>query len=76
MKLVDGKWIHFGDKRYQHYYDRIGLYSHLNHNDKKRRQAYFSRHSGISQKQAAIKRELKKSRGKITAKILSHRYLW
>ena len=36
--------ISFGDKRYQHYKDKIGLYSHLDHNDKKRRDRYRSRH--------------------------------
>ena len=27
-----GKLIHFGDKRYGQYKDKIGLYSHLDHN--------------------------------------------
>ena len=38
--LKDGKrrLIHFGDARYQQYKDKIGLYSHLDHNDKKRRE--------------------------------------
>ena len=31
-----GKLIHFGDKRYGQYKDKIGLYSHLDHNDKKK----------------------------------------
>ena len=29
--------IHFGDNRYQQYKDKIGIYSHLDHNDKERR---------------------------------------
>lgn len=40
------KLIHFGDKRYEQYFDKIGHYSHLNHNDKKRRKNYRSRHAG------------------------------
>lgn len=34
----------FGDNRYFHYKDRIGHYSHLNHNDKQRRMNYRKRH--------------------------------
>lgn len=34
----------FGDNRYQHYFDKIGDYSHLNHLDEKRRKAYYMRH--------------------------------
>lgn len=34
----------FGDVRYQHYKDKLGLYSHLNHLDKKRRDLYYTRH--------------------------------
>lgn len=34
----------FGDTRYQHYYDKIGYYEHLNHYDEKRRKNYRSRH--------------------------------
>jgi hypothetical protein len=39
------KLIHFGDRRYQHYYDKIGFWSNLNHNDQKRRASYRARHS-------------------------------
>lgn len=40
------KLIHFGDNRYQQYYDKIGHYSKLNHNDKERRKNYKLRHAG------------------------------
>ena len=36
--------VHFGDKRYEHYFDKIGMYSHLNHLDKKRRRNFRHRH--------------------------------
>jgi len=36
--------ISFGDKRYQHYKDKIGYYNNLNHNDKERRKLYRDRH--------------------------------
>lgn len=35
----------FGDTRYEHYHDRIGKFSHLDHGDPKRRMNYRSRHS-------------------------------
>lgn len=39
--------IHFGALGYQHYKDKaLGLYSHLNHNDKSRRSRYRTRHKG------------------------------
>jgi hypothetical protein len=38
------KKIPFGDKRYQQYHDKIGLYSHLDHNDEIRRLNYKKRH--------------------------------
>lgn len=44
-----GKKIHFGNINYQHYKDStpLKLYSHLDHNDKKRRDNYRKRHSKI-----------------------------
>lgn len=45
--------IHFGDSRYEHYYDRIGLYSHLNHLDEKRRRLYRMRHYKPTDKNTA-----------------------
>lgn len=46
VKSVEGdpKIIHFGDSRYQQYYDKIGLYSYLDHFDKERRGQYKQRH--------------------------------
>lgn len=70
--------IHFGDNRYQQYKDRtgVGLYSHKNHNTRKRMQRYFLRHSGTRKRKEAIDKEKKKSKGYYTPKILSHIYLW
>jgi hypothetical protein len=72
------RWIHFGDNRYEQYKDStpLKLYSHLNHGDKVRRRNYFIRHSKVPTKKEAIEKELRKSNGKINAKILSHMYLW
>ena len=70
--------IHFGALGYQHYRDstKIKLYSHLNHNTLKRRDNYYSRHSGTKDKNKAIRQELSKSNGRLNAKLLSHVYLW
>lgn len=68
--------VNFGDNRYQQFKDstKIKAYSGQNHGDKKRRDSYFSRHSGTKSKAEAIKKE--KAKGKYTAKLLSHKYLW
>lgn len=44
-----GKTVHFGSTRYEHYKDSSGLalYSHLDHNDEKRRDRYRARHAKI-----------------------------
>jgi len=39
------KLISFGDNRYQQFFDKLGLYSHLNHEDPKRRNNYRRRHA-------------------------------
>jgi len=41
----DNKYmVSFGDKRYQQYYDKIGHYRNMDHNDKTRRKLYHLRH--------------------------------
>ena len=64
MIRVNGKSIHFGDTRYQHYKDStpLNLYSHLNHHDKTRRKKYYDRHG--------------KTNNKSSAKYWSNKYLW
>lgn len=42
--LVNNKKVYFGDTSYQHYKDKLGVYSYLNHLDPKRRKLYKSRH--------------------------------
>ena len=62
MKNGKRKLIHFGDRRYQHYHDKLGYYSDLDHKDKRRRELYFKRHG--------------KSNDKNTAKYWSNLILW
>tara|TARA_B100000282_G_C31709939_1_gene480611 strand:- start:694 stop:999 length:306 start_codon:yes stop_codon:yes gene_type:complete len=70
--------IHFGHKDYPQYKDRtpLKLYSHKNHNTRKRMQRYYLRHSGVRFRKDGIKKEIKKNKGYYTPKILSHIYLW
>ena len=70
--------IHFGASDYEQYKDRtpLKLYSHKNHNNRKRMQNYLNRHSGTKKRGSAIALEKKKSQGYYNAKILSHVYLW
>ena len=56
--------IHFGDKRYQHFKDKIGLYKHLDHLDPKRKELYYKRHGD------------RYTKNKETAKYWSHNILW
>ena len=72
--------INFGDRRYQQYKDRtgLGLYSELDHGDRKRMRNYYRRHSGVKTRKAGLEKEWAKARrsGLYTAKLLSHIYLW
>ena len=56
MVFYNDKWIHFGDKRYQHFEDKTGLgeYSYLNHLDKDRRKRYLARAKKIKNKKGQL----------------------
>ena len=56
------KLIHFGDKRYGQFKDKLGHYKSLDHGDPKRRKAYYSRHGAAPDKN--------------TPKYWSHKILW
>lgn len=43
----------FGARTYQHYFDKIGAFSHLNHLDKNRRRLYRLRHGTNPKKLSA-----------------------
>ena len=62
--LPNGEAVHFGDVNYQQYKDStpLKLYSNLDHNDKKRREMYYKRHS--------------KNYAKYSADYFSKKYLW
>ena len=52
MIFHNNRWIHFGDTQYEQFKDQtpLKLYSHLNHNDTKRRMNYLQRSKGIKDK--------------------------
>ena len=56
MVKVDNDWVHFGDTRYEHFFDKVPLklYSHLNHGDKERKKRYLARAKGIRDKQGKL----------------------
>jgi len=62
MKNGKKKLIHFGDKRYQQFKDKLGNYKSLDHGDPVRKKAYYSRHGQTSDKNSA--------------KYWSHKILW
>ena len=62
MKNGKKRLIHFGDKRYQQFKDKLGHYSSLDHNDKERRKRYYQRHGQTTDKNSA--------------KYWSHKILW
>ena len=61
-KTGNPRLIHFGDSRYQQFKDKLGAYSKLDHNDLKRKKAYYSRHGNATSKDSA--------------KYWSHKILW
>lgn len=67
--------VDFGATGYEQFRDstKLRIYENKNHGDKARRRNYFLRHSGVPTKAAALAKE----RGKrVTAKYLSHKFLW
>lgn len=68
-----GKKIHFGASSMEQYKDStgLGLYSHLNHGDKKRRKSYLARAKGIKNKNGNLTWKDKES-----ANYYSVHYLW
>jgi hypothetical protein len=73
MVKVGNKWVHFGDKRYSQYTDRVPLkkYSHLDHKDLKRRANYLARAKGIKDKQGNLT-----WKDKTSPNYWSIRWLW
>ena len=54
--------ISFGSSSNQHYFDKIGYYSNLNHLDKRKKENYYKRFGKVATFESA--------------KWFSHKYLW
>ena len=46
--------IHFGDRRYGQYRDKLRHYSNLDHNDEQRRRLYYARHGPSEDKNTSV----------------------
>ncbi len=55
--VIDGKSVHFGDTRYQHFKDKTGIHSNLDHGDKKRQKNYLTRARGIKDKSGKLTKD-------------------
>ncbi len=66
VAIKDGTKVHFGHPKYQQWKDStgLGLYSHLDHNDPKRRANFISRHN------------CNNITNKNSAQYLACKYLW
>lgn len=72
VKTPSGKTVHFGSTEHQHFKDKaLGLYSHLDHRDEKRRQNYLARAKAIKDKQGNLTYKDKES-----PNYYAIRYLW
>lgn len=55
MVIVNNKKIHFGQKGYEHFFDKTRLLNKsLNHKDEKRRERYLKRSKGIKDKKGNL----------------------
>lgn len=54
MTIVNGKTIHFGDSSMEQFKDKTGIWSKLNHGDKKRQKSYLARAKGIKLKNGSL----------------------
>jgi hypothetical protein len=73
VRTPGGKLINFGDSRMQQFKDStgLGLYSHLDHGDSKRRKSYLARAKGIKDKNGNLTWKNPES-----ANYYSVKYLW
>ena len=68
---VNGKWVHFGQKGYEHYFDKTGLLPKSeNHLDEKRRELYLKRASKITNKDKDLTKDDKTSPNFYALRIL------
>jgi hypothetical protein len=54
MTEVNGKIVHFGSSKMEHFKDKTGIWSSKNHGDDKRRKSYLARAKGIKNKEGDL----------------------
>tara|TARA_A100000171_G_C2063922_1_gene111346 strand:+ start:174 stop:449 length:276 start_codon:yes stop_codon:yes gene_type:complete len=54
MTTVNNKKVHFGAADMQHWKDKTGIWSKLDHGDKERRKSYLKRAKGIKNKKGEL----------------------
>jgi len=69
--FIGTKRVSFGDRNYQQFHDKIGHWSHLDHNDPERRKKYRARHGKIYTKSGELAYKVKYS-----PEWFSWHYLW
>ena len=58
MTIVNGKKVHFGDIRLEHFKDKTDLLpKNLNHGDKNRKEAFLKRSGGIKRKDGTLTKD-------------------
>jgi hypothetical protein len=71
MKDRKPKLIHFGDRSMEHYHDKLGKWTNLDHKDKTRRASYRARAEGIRNKKNKLTYKDRNS-----SNYWSYHYLW
>jgi hypothetical protein len=70
MTKVNNKLIHFGNPEYQHFKDKTGIWSKLDHGNKERRKNYLTRSAGIKDKNGKLTKDDPESPNYHARKIL------
>jgi hypothetical protein len=73
VKGANGKrrLIHFGDSRYEQYFDKLRSYRHMDHKNLRRRAAYRARHAAIKLKDGSLA-----YKDRAQPSYYSMKYLW
>ena len=70
MTVVDGKRVHFGSSKMQHFKDKTGIWKSKDHNDPVRRKSYLARSGGIKRKDGTLTKNDPKSANWHSIRIL------
>ena len=70
MTEVNGKKVHFGSSKMEHFKDKTGIWSHKDHSDKVRRKNYLTRSAGIKKKDGTLTKDDPSSPNYHSRKIL------